>query len=265
MIRYTRFQQQSGLVKVLLGTLLVVALICLSAAFYYGRVNRAEDPRVLEARELLRLYEKGLESDQYGSALSILRAMERIYANTAGYERSFELGVILNNKASVYLVKLETELLGGGEVDRQEMLQTLETAEEYTREAIAIYEQWIAERGQLSRQEIEQQVVPTFAPNDPLLQDVNLERVIQKRVDDLVLAQVETPRRLSVSYANLGVIERYKGNPETAKICYERAIALWERNYTARDNLNVLMNRPMEKRSIIDRLFPPERAAELHQ
>lgn len=259
------FQRQSGIVKVLLSTLLVVFFICIYAVFHYGRINSAEDPRVREARELLLKYEKGIASDQYGTALSILMATDLIYRNTDGYEQSFERGVILNNMASVHLVKLETSLLSDVEIDRDAMLESLDTAEKYTLQAIRLYEQWLADMGELTRDKVEQRVRPTFVLGDPALVDVDVENVIQKRVDDIMLAQLETTRRLSVTYTNLGVIERYKGNLERAKICYEKAIGLWDRNYTAKDNLNVLLNQPVNKRSIIDRLFPPERAAELKQ
>ena len=262
---FTAFQRQSGIVKVLLSTLLIVIFILVYAVFYYGRINSAADPRVREANELLLQYEKGIESDQYGMALSILKAMDLIYRNTEGYEHSFERGVVLNNKASVHLVKLETDLLNEVKVNRITMLETLDIAETYTRQAIGLYEQWLSDMGKLTRDEVEQRVRPTFTLGDPALEDVNVENVIQKRVDDIMLAQLETKRRLSVTYTNLGVIERYKGNLEISKKCYEKAIELWDRNYTAKDNLNVLLNQPVNKRSMIDRMFPPERAAELNQ
>ena len=259
------FRKQTGTVKVLIGTLIVTLAILLAAIIYYGRINRSEDPRVLEARELLLQYEKLLESDDYGTALSILNGMDTIYAATPGYERSFERGVILNNRASVHLVKLETELLTNEEIDRDYMAEALELSEKNTRAAIQLYQDWLAAYGKLQSAQIEHLIRPTFPPDDPALKKVNLDNVIQKRVEDIILAQMETRRRLSVSYANLGVIERYKGNLEEAKRSYEKAIELWDRNYTAKNNLNVLMNQPVEKRSIIDRMFPPEKAAELNQ
>ncbi|PID72316.1 MAG: hypothetical protein CSB34_02895 [Desulfobulbus propionicus] len=226
-------------------------------------INSAEDPRVLEARALQREYEKGLESDQYGTALSLLRAMDGIYQNTAGYEHSFERGVVWNNMASVYLVQLETAILGEGDIDRTWMVATLDTAELYLRKAITVYNDWVATMGTLSKAELERIIRPTFDLDDPKLTGKNVETLIKKRVDDLLLAQIENKRRLSVTYANLGMVERYQGNLEEAKGSYEKAIALWDRNYTAKNNLNILLNRPVEKRSMVDRLFPPERAAEL--
>ena len=34
---------------------------------------------------------------------------------------------------------------------------------------------------------------------------------------------------------------------------------LWDRNLTAKNNLNVLLGQPMEKRNVIQRMFPPDR------
>ncbi len=259
----TTFKRQPGIVKVLIGTLTVVLLLLCYAVFHYGQINRSEDPRVIEARELLLKYEKGLESDDYGEALSILHAMESIYLRTPGYDKSYEIGVIQNNKASIYLVKLETAILSEEKVERAEMLETLSIAEKYTQNALQIYEQWLEEMGSLSREEIDKRIRPTFDPEDPYLKKANIENVITKRVDDIILAQVETKRRLSVTYANMGVVSRYKGELEEAKAYYEKALTLWDRNYTAKDNLNILMNQPIEKRSMIDRLFPPERSEDL--
>ena len=255
-------KNQTGIVKVLFGTLAVVLIMLCYAVWHYSKINNSEDPRVTQARQLLRKYEKGLESDQYGEAMSILNAMETIYLKTPGYENSYEIGVILNNKASVHLVKLETRLLAGEKIDKNEIIETLSPALEYTKGAIQIYENWLSVMGTLSPEEIDEKIRPTFYSDDPALKEVNLNDVIEKRVNDLILAQVETKRRLSVTYANLGVINRYRGELQEAKKNYEKAIALWDRNHTAKNNLNVLMNKPVEKRSIVDRLFPPKRTKE---
>jgi tetratricopeptide (TPR) repeat protein len=257
------FKKQTGIVKVLFGTLAVALVILCYAVYHYSKINSAEDPRIIEAKELLRKYEKGLESNQYGEAMSILNGMERIYRMTPGYEKSYEIGVILNNKASVYLVQLETSLLEDEKIDRDKMLETLNEAEAFTRDAVTIYENWLSSMGSLSPDEIKRKIEPVFDPNDPALKEVNVGDVLNKRINDIVLAQVETKRRLSVTYTNLGVISRYKGKLQEAKEYYQKAIALWDRNYTAQDNLNILMNKPIEKRSMINRLFPPERTEDL--
>lgn len=256
-------KNQTGIVKVLFGTIAVVLIMLCYAVWHYSKINDSEDPRVTQARQLLRKYEKGLESDQYGEAMSILNAMETIYLKTPGYEKSYEIGVILNNKASIYLVKLETRLLTGEKIDRNEIIDELSPALRYTKEAIQIYENWLSVMGTLSPEEIDEKIRPTFYSDDPALKEVNIDDVIEKRVNDLILAQVETKKRLSVTYANLGVIDRYRGELLEAKKNYKKAIALWDRNYTAKNNLNVLMNKPVVKPSIVDRLFPPERTKDI--
>jgi tetratricopeptide (TPR) repeat protein len=86
-----------------------------------------------------------------------------------------------------------------------------------------------------------------------------LERIIEKRVDDILASKIETKRRLSVSHTNLGIVFRYEEDLEAAKEQYEKAIELWPENHVAKDNLNRLLGLPAEKRSIIRELFYRER------
>lgn len=248
---------------VLACTLSLTAAILIGSFFYYGAINDAEDPRLTQARNYLHQYEKEVPSDQPGLALSLLDSMEMVYASTPGYAHSYETGVLLNNKASVHLVQLETELLTTGEIDKEAMATTLATAKELTIKAIGVYERWLEHYGTLTPEQIRDKIKPFFDPAEPALEDRNVERILSKRIDDIVLAQQETVRRMSVSYTNLGVINRYQGNLEKAKHNYEKAIGLWYKNYTARDNLNVLMDLPVQKRSIISQLFPPDREEKL--
>lgn len=250
---------QSGTKKVLALVLTITASIFIGSYFYYGAINKAEDPRILPAKELFQQYDKDLESDEFVQALSLLDQMQTIYQNTPGYEQSYEIGVLLNNKATVYLVELETELLIGQEVSKPDMQKRLAVAKDYTNQAIALYEEWMAEMGSLSEDQIRAKISPYFDENDPAFGDLNVGTVLDKRVSLITDAQIETPRRLSVSLTNLGMINRYLGDLEEAKKNYEAAIELWDRNYTAMDNLNILTNQPVQKRSLISRLFPPER------
>ncbi len=256
---------RSATLKVMVGTLVVVILIFIGSFVYYGNLNSAVDPRVVEAKHLQLKYEKGLESSEHGEAMILLNRMLDIYQSTPGYENSYEVGVILNNQASVYLVKLETELLTLEEkdIDKEEMLKTLDMAMDLTLEAVGIYEKWIEEMGKLTEAEIRKKIAPFFDPNDKAFKDVKLNIVVDKRVEDIISAQVETTRRLSVSFTNLGVMNRYTGNLQEAKANYEKALELWERNYTAKDNLSTLMNLPKERRGMLERIFPPERLEEL--
>lgn len=246
--------------KVLIGTLCLTIIIFIVSFIYYDNINSCEDPRVLRARTLLLEYDKKLEENQTGLALTILNSMHEIYKQTPGYETSYEVGFVLNNIASVYLVKVETDLLTKKEnVDTVDMNNSLDNAETYIKRSIEIYKKWIAEMGSLTKEEIKVKISPYFTPDDPALKQAGYQKVLDNRIEDILTAQIETSRRLSVAYANLGVIKRYQGNLDESKKSYETAISLWDKNYTAQDNLNMLMNKPVKKRSIISRLFPPDR------
>jgi tetratricopeptide (TPR) repeat protein len=250
---------QSGTKKVLAVTLTITATIFIGSYFYYEDSNSAEDPRIMPAKTLFLKYDKELESDEYVQALGLLDTMLDIYRNTPGYESSYEIGVLLNNKATVYLVELETDVLTGKDVDQEAMSTILKSAEDYTLQAIDIYEKWLADMGAISKEQIKKRISPFFNPGDPSLAGMNRQKVLDKRVKSIQDAQIETSRRISVSLTNLGMINRYRGELEEARKNYEKAISLWDRNYTAHDNLNILLNQPVQKRSMLSRLFPPER------
>jgi hypothetical protein len=166
---------------------------------------------------------------------------------------------MLNDKATVFLVELETEILTNENVEKKDLTKPLAVAADYTNQAISTYENWMKDMGSLSEEEIKERISPYFKANDPAFGDMNADRLLKKRIRQILDAQVETPRRLSVSLTNLGMINRYLGNLQEAKVNYESAIELWDRNYTAKDNLAILLNQPVKKRSMLSRLFPPEK------
>ncbi len=253
---------QSGTKKVLSIVLTITASIFIGSYFYYGQVNKAEDPRILPAKMLFQEYDKELESDEYVLSLSLLDQMLAIYRATPGYEHSYEIGVLLNNKATVFLVEMETEILTEQDITKPLMQKSLATAADYTRQAIDVYEAWMADMGSLSEEQIRQKIAPYFKEGDPAFEGMNIQKILDKRVNDILEAQIETPRRISVSLTNLGMVNRYLGDLEAAKKNYEDAIELWDRNYTAQDNLAILLGQPVKKRSMISRLFPPEKTEE---
>lgn len=250
---------QPGTKKVLSVVITITATIFIGSYFYYDSINKSEDPRILPAKELFLKYDKELESDEYVQALSMLDQMLAIYLETPGYEKSYEIGVLLNNKATVYLVELETELLTKEDVAKETLDKPLAVAADYTNQAVEIYENWMKDMGSLSEEQVKERISPYFKKDDPAFGDMNVNRLLKKRVNLILDAQIETPRRLSVSLTNLGMINRYRGNLEEAKTNYEKAIELWDRNYTAQDNLAILHNQPVKKRSMLSRLFPPEK------
>ncbi len=265
------FNLRKATLKVLIGCLVAVIILFIVSFIYYSNLNSAEDPRVVEAKNLQLIYDKGLEDDDSKKALDLLDSMMEIYTQTPGYEKSYEVGVILNNKATVYLVHLvadlvilEEDLLNKREskIEKDMIYKNLDIALGFTLESIDIYENWIEEMGSLSEIEIKEKLKPYFNPKDTAFKKFDYDMIFEKRVEDIKGAQIETKRRLSVALTNLGLINRYKGNLEEAKANYEKAIGLWDRNYTAEDNFNMLMNLPKEKRSMLDRFFPPKRVDE---
>ena len=257
-----QFNNLSGTVKVLIGCLFITIIIFIGSLVYYGNINSAEDPRTLPAKTLLLQYEKKLDEEQTSKAHEVLNGMLNIYLALPAYENSYEVGVVYNNIASVYLVQLETELLTNKKLTKEALVMNLDLASQFAQKSINNYEQWLKEMETLSEGQIREIIKPFFDANDPAFKDVDFDSVFEKRVEEIKIAQIETKRRLSVSLTNMGVVNRYQGNLEQAKRNYEKAIKLWDRNYTAQDNLNILMNQPVQKRSMIDRLFPPEKNKE---
>ena len=125
--------------------------------------------------------------------------------------------------------------------------------------SIVIYNRWMDSYRELSEEELSEIIIPFFPENDVAFKGKNYRKVLRKRVDDLVLARKENPRRLSVCYTNLGTILRHQYKQSEAVENYIKAIELWKDNYTARNNFNVLMGKPPKDRSVINKLFPPDK------
>ncbi len=246
----------------------MVGIIFIGSYIYYSNLNSAEDPRVLEAKKLQLVYDKGLEGDETEKALDLLDEMKDIYQTVPGYGKSYEVGVIFNNKATVYLIFVIPQLMELQEKMKEKkdkvdnfdkIMNNLVTAKGYTEQSIGIYEGWLQKMGDLTENQVREKITPFFDPQDSAFKGYDYDMIFNKRIDDIMNAQFETKRRLSVTLTNLGVINRYQGNLNESKANYEKALELWEKNYTAKDNLNMLMNLPKERRSMLERFFPPER------
>jgi len=241
--------------------ILLIILVCISATgffiawLYYNDKNESEDPRVTKARIKLVEYDRLMKERKYSEALLTLDTIIHIYENAPGYVCSFESGMLYNNRGSVYL----SMALYDSFVPAEEKMALLRLAEENIQKGIQIYTNWIDSAGKLDRDQITRNIAPFFPENDPGLPGKNHAKIIKKRVEDVVFAQTETPRRLSVSLTNLGTVQRHQFRQEEATQSYLKAMKLWEENFTARNNFNILMGLPPEDRSIIDKLFPPER------
>ena len=224
------------------------------AWFYYSNINEAEDPRVLQAKTIYSRYDALAEAKRYEDILLLLDSMESIYGQYRDYKDSYEIGVVYNNKAALYLTMglFETD-------DKQKKDSLLVLAKKEVLLSIQVYEQWMKEFGALNETQIGCIMLPVYQENNKLFIKNKQEHYINKRTKDILLAQKETPRRLSVAYTNLGIILRHQGQVEEALKTYEKALKLWEQNLTAENNINIILGRPIRERSILEKVFPEKK------
>ncbi|MGD9327494.1 MAG: hypothetical protein PVH48_00930 [Cyclobacteriaceae bacterium] len=221
--------------------------------FYYKSVNASVDPRIVPARKLYENYNLFARENKLDSIFWLMDTIESIYTRVKHYEHSFEVGVLYNNRAATCLSLLMNE----EDVIVSDSL--LRVADHAINNSITIYENWLMIYDGKSKHELEKDLEKDFFVG---LGEYDLEdqqKFLHKRVKELIEAQVETKRRLSVSYTNLGLVYRHQLQYEAAALSYQKAIENWDRNLTAENNLNKLMGRPEKKRNLIQKLFPPER------
>jgi len=233
---------------------IIISISFLVAYIYYNGKNKAEDPRIVQTKYLFKQFDDLMKVKQFSSALPLLDSIESILENVPGYNESYEPGIVYNNRGSAYL-----SMALYGNKDSTEKFRLLATAKENIDSGIVIYNTWLDKNKGLSKEELSQIAKPFFSENDLAFKGKNYTRIFHKRVEDLVLAQKETPRRLSVSFTNLGIIQRHLYKQSEAVESYIKAIKIWKDNFTARNNFNVLMGKPPKDRSIIDKLFPPDK------
>jgi tetratricopeptide (TPR) repeat protein len=203
---------------------------------------------------VFRQFDELMKVNEFSSALPLADTIITILANVPGYKESYEPGKVYNNIGSTYLSMALYE-----SKDSSEKGRLLELAKRNIDSSVVIYNTWLNKYSTLCRQELFQYIKPFFPENDDAFKGKSYKKVLQKRVDDLILAQKETPRRLSVCYTILGIVLRHQYKLDEAVENYIKAIKLWKDNYTARNNFNVLMGQQHHDRSIIDKLFPPDK------
>lgn len=240
--------------------LAVVLVSLVGAHLYYSRLNSRVDPRIKPARALYEDYNKLAESGDFDAVLNLLDTVKNIYNNYSHYRNSFETGVIANNQAALYLtIAMHRDSLPEASKVLEDIPEDslIMMAEKEVCHALYIYKQWKNKFADKDRQQWHKMIQDDFSN---VLQDYPEERLntfLDKRLDEFEETRTEIDRRLSVSHNNLGMIYRYRQNYDSALVQYNRAIELWGENMTARNNLNVLLNRPKEKRSMLRKLFPP--------
>jgi len=250
-----------GIFKVTRETKIVltgVFLICVAgftaAYLYYSGINRSEDPRTMDARFLFVRYDELIKDKNHHKALLVLDTIEGILKNTPGYPDSYEMGMVWNNRGTVCISKALYQV-----DDSLMKTYLLDSALMYVRRGIEVYNIWLDRYGGLTAEEISERVELFFKPDDVAFRGLPYQKIVQKRVKDILSAQTETPRRLSVAYTNLGIIQRHQRQFTDAIESYRKALELWKDNPAAEGNLNVLYGKPYKERSIIKKLFPPSR------
>jgi hypothetical protein len=246
----------SGGTKVVLGiTFSVAFLTVLFAFFYYRSLNMAEDPRVSHARMLMAEYDGQSGGPDSYTRFSLLDSAEVIYRSLPDYENSFEIGVIFNNKCSglLMIALYDTTVSSGVKND------LLELSLDYCDSSISVYNRWTREWGGLSDEATALRLEPYMRQDDPAFAGRSFKRIFRRRVKNIALARIETPRRISVSYTNKATAYRHLMMQDSALICYEKALSMWKDNRTAKNNLSVLRGGEPIKPGLIESLFPPDR------
>jgi len=240
--------------KLLAGIFITVCISLVVAYIYYDGKNKAEDPRIAEAKYLFKDFDELMTENNFSVALSLLDTIESILLNVPGYSESYEPGIVYNNRGSAYI-----SMALYSAKDSADKSKLLEMAKMNIDSSIVLYTIWLDKNDSVSKEELLKSIKPFFPENDISFHGRNYNRILKKRVEDIVLARKEAPRRLSVCYTNLGIVQRHQHKQDEAVESYKKAITFWKDNYTARNNFNVLMGIPPEDRSIIDQLFPPDK------
>lgn len=242
--------------KVILAITFIVSITAVIFAFFYYRgINKSEDPRIRKAREYLLEYEKISGVVNTINAFSLLDSAFAIFNALPDYSSSFEAGLIYNNKCSSLLLMA----IYDSTINEAEKNKLLALSMKYCDSSIIAYKKWISDWDGLSPEEINEKLSPFMKADDPAFKGFNFNKVLARRVKNIVTAQVETPRRLSVSFTNKGTIYRHMLNPDSSFAYYQKALALWKDNRTAKSNLSVLTGGNPVKPTLIESLFPPDK------
>ncbi|MFC2089562.1 hypothetical protein ACFLT1_02205 [Bacteroidota bacterium] len=242
-------------ITLIISLSVIVVFSVIFSQIQYKNTNASVDPRVVNARELYQFYNTYSRQNNLDSVFILMDSIESIYATIDHYKDAFEIGVLDNNRAAAWLtIALYSEFRDSTEKD-----SIIGLAEEAARKSISCHEEWKASFGSLSKEDIKKKISDSFVPGLAKYSPEDQEKYLNNRIEEIIESQVEIDRRLSVSLTNLGIVYRYRTLYDSAATCYVKALELWDRNYTAEDNLNLLLGNPIKKRNAIQRLLPPDR------
>ena len=247
----------------LVGIMVIIVVVGVFVArSYYGNQNRSVDPRILHARELYELYDQNARTGDYYRIFALLDSISAIYMATPHYIESFELGVLHNNRAAAMLtIALYRDSIPESANPYFELTtdSIVALAEMQIRMAIALYDGWNSRFEGKKDTEIRQMIEAVFINGLEQKYSDLTYKYLKNRVKEIEASLVENQRRLSVCYTNLGLVDRFLEEYPAAVAQYEKAIVLWDRNLDAENNLNKLLGRPLKKRNIIQKMFPPDK------
>ena len=178
----------------------------LFASWFYRNKNMAADPRVVPARELYKGYNALAVANDFAGVMRLLDTVGSIYAVHLHYLNSFETGVLENNRAAVYLtLALSFDSIGSSFHDMgKDSLVSLGGI--HANRSINIYEEWAKKYSGLNDAEIKEKIRSGFFQGLEHSTDKQREIYLDNRVREIREALEETPRRMSVSYTNLGPV-----------------------------------------------------------
>ena len=250
--------------SLILIMMVLVGIAFIVVRFYYRDKNLSVDPRIAPARDLYGNYDRYARLSQLDSIFPLLDSIEASYRAIPHYRESYETGVLYVNRAAAWLtISMFRDSIPDyrhgkfyGELPADSLNQMAESALLF---AISSYESWIDRFGSIAKDSIAPLIRSSFLEETGRWTDREAEKYFKNRILEIRDAQVETPRRLSVAYTNLGILCRMRGQYEDAARHYQKALELWDRNLTAENNLNRLLGRPQKKDNWLRRMFPPEK------
>ncbi|MCU4175786.1 tetratricopeptide repeat protein [Carboxylicivirga sp. N1Y90] len=243
---------------VILGSIVIIGFAI--AKLYYNHVNKSNDPRIIEARELYGKYDSYAESNNFKAIFLLLDSVEFIYQSVEHYQRSYEIGVLHNNRSAAYLAMAifhEDNCLSLDGISILSKDTLLSLSKIAALKSIQTYEDWLNIYSEKDEEEIHMLLTTNFLNGLTSYSDKELKRFTSSRINEIKEAQLETPRRLSVAYTNLGIVMRHRENYELAIEYYKKAMDLWDRNLAAENSLNALLGQPQKKRNFIEKILPP--------
>lgn len=253
---------------VILAMIALSAVVVIFSYFYYGGKNKQADPRILPAREMYAEYNNLTAQNNFDQTYSLLKKIDEVYFGVKHYASSFERGVLFNNKAAAIITiamvkdstarnKIPPEFR---DISKDSLINI---AEKTVQNSINMYRAWFNKYENKTEDEITRMIESEFLVG---LSNYSIEEqrdYLVNRIEEISTALSEKNRRMSVSLTNLGMVYRHQMKYELAVKSYKEAVDLWSENLTAKNNMNALLGRPMEKNSPLRKIFPKDKNADL--